>query len=81
MPDPAESCPIDRGGDDEEREIIAGISEAMRAAGIREEYILAWEETGLIVWEGNVDRIDPDALSEWKAAVARHRGRGAEPPR
>ncbi len=47
--------------------------QAMKAAGIRPEFIHAFEKTGLLVSEENQHLIDDEALREWQAAVAEYR--------
>lgn len=46
--------------------------DVMEKSGVRPELIYAFRKTGLIVSEGNLDKISPSALAEWEAAVAEY---------
>jgi hypothetical protein len=44
--------------------------EVLREAGLRPEWIYAFEKTGLLVTEENHHRLDAADIAEWDAAVA-----------
>jgi len=52
-----------------ERVLTDCLSEAMRGAGVDPAFIYAWEKTGLIVTEMNIDKMPKARIKEWQDAV------------
>lgn len=64
-----EPGPQDRLFWDEPEHLEHGLSQAMREAGLPRCLIYAFEKTGRLVSEENVDLISQEDLDEWQAAV------------
>jgi hypothetical protein len=65
-----EPGPQDRLFWDEPEHLEHRLSQAMREAGLPPCFIYAFEKTGRLVSEENVDLISQEDLDEWQAAVA-----------
>ncbi len=46
---------------------------AMKAAGIAPELIYAWQRTGRLVTEENLERLSAEAVAEWQGAIEEYR--------
>lgn len=59
----------------DEAEIHAMLRAAFEQAGVRPELIYAFDKTGRMVTEDNIDLLTPEELAEWNAAVHEYRQR------